>query len=295
MSRSPNILDMELYRRKRFHNPLFNILTDDFDNVFLEKNLSIEYIVEKFYVDDRSGEGITNERIFELFTSRPYNILKSDDLSSYLDNFPGMLYFLLGKKGIGKTITLRYFINKLQNNDNVQDKDKLGLIYLDLRPKKTDNSFLNDLPTTFIEELFFGIKREVSCLSPYLEEPSHIKKLDTSYNYLPDDVLIQRVLDNKAEAIEFLFNYTTPKNYQIYLVVDNVDDFPIISIKSIIDKCLELKSRFNIKCIIALRDYWNPQNLNIDDTNICSCYLTKPDIYKIVLKRVSTLPINSIT
>jgi hypothetical protein len=285
---------METYRRKRFHNPLFNILTDEFDNVFIEKNLSIEHILENFYVDERSSEGITNERLYSLFTSKPHHINKAKDLLTQFDDFPGMVYLLLGKKGTGKTITLRHFINKL-NNNTLQNKNRLAIAYLDLRPKKTDRAFLDGLPNTFFDELFFTIKREIPSISQYLEIPSSIKELDKSYKYLSDETLIQRVLDNKTEALEFLFNYTSLSKYEIYLIIDNVDDFPIISIKRVIDKCIDLKNKFNLKCIVALRDYWNPQNLNIDDTNICSCYLSKPDIYKIVLRRLETVPIDHIT
>ena len=40
--REPNIVNMNLYRRKEFHNPLFNALTNELDNIVLEKGLPDE-------------------------------------------------------------------------------------------------------------------------------------------------------------------------------------------------------------------------------------------------------------
>jgi hypothetical protein len=50
----------------------------------------------------------------------------------------------------------------------------------------------------------------------------------------------------------------------------------------------------HIKCIIALRDYWNRQNLRIQDKNICAYYLTKPDIFEILKRRLNAIPIDEI-
>lgn len=89
--------------------------------------------------------------------------------------------------------------------------------------------------------------------------------------------------------MEFLFSFINRSDYDLYIIIDNIDDFPKVAINSLIDKCVEFKNNYNLKCIIALRDYWSPLNLNITDTNICSCYLNEPNIYKIIIKRLGNL------
>lgn len=296
MKRKPNILDLDLYRRDRFHNPLFDLITDDFDNAFLEKNLDDEYILDHFYVDDRSDESVTNERLLSLFTSKPHLICRSKDLFSKIDSDPGMVYLLLGKKGIGKTLLLKYFFNQIKYHGKYLPIERTLLSYLDLKSKKSDSHFLNSLPTTLVEELFFYIKREDLSLSSYLSIPSKIREIDNSYMYIEDDSsLVQRVLDNKQEALEFLFTWATKQQIDLFLIFDNVDDFPGKAIKAIIDKCIELKDKFNAKCVVALRDYWNPHALSITDINICACHLGKPDIYNIVKNRLNCIPVKNIS
>jgi len=289
MSRTSNIVDMRKYRRIDFHNPLFNNVTGDFDDVFIEKNVTVDHILDNYYVDDRTKSNPTSERIFSLFTSQPKEIKKAMDLASNIITDPGMVYILLAKKGNGKTITLRHFKRECLRNKKYLPSDKCGIAYLDLKTKKSDNNFLKNLPSSLLTELFYTIKRKVKPLAPFLNHPRYIRLIDENYSYLSDDILIQRLLDNKEEALEFLLGYINNSEYDLYIIIDNVDDFPKVAINSIIDKCVEFKNNFNLKCIIALRDYWNPQNLNITDTNICSCHLNDPDIHQIILKRLDNI------
>ena len=289
MGRSTNILDMSSYRRKEFHNPLFNNATDDFDDIFIEKNVTVDHVLDNYYVDTRTEKNFTNERIFSLFTSQPKEIKKAMDLASNIVKNPGMVYMLLAKKGHGKTITLRQFKRECLSDKKHLPSEKCGIAYVDLKTKKSDKNFLNNLPGSLMIELFYTIKRKVKILSPFLNDPTHIKRIDECYNFLPDEVLIQSLLNNKEEALEFLFSFIDNSEYDLYIIIDNVDDFPVVAINSLIDKCVELKTNFNLKCIIALRDYWSPKNLNITDTNICSCYLNEPDIYKIILRRLENI------
>ena len=161
MSRSCNITDMRPYRRKRFHNPLFNNAIDDFDNIFLEKNVTVDHVLDNFYVDVRTGKNFTNERIFSLFASQPKEIKKAMDLASNIVKNPGMIYMLLAKKGHGKTIALRQFKRECLRNKKYLSTEKCGIAYLDLKTKKYDNNFLKNLPSSLMTELFYTIKRQV--------------------------------------------------------------------------------------------------------------------------------------
>jgi DNA-binding MarR family transcriptional regulator len=303
--RTPNIKDLNVYRRREFHNPLFNLLTNEFDDLMLEKSLSDEYILENLYVDNRTGERIVREKLFNLWTKTPQDVSRSGDLHSGMQrNNHGLVYLLLGKKGTGKTITLKRI--SLDIRKGTKDEDNLHVIYLDLMTKKSDVSFLdklsteNDLPISLMEEIYDTIKddttkKEMGSLSDYLTEIKKMRELDDNYKFFKEDEdVVKDIRKDKPETIRNLFRRLSALEHKTYLIIDNIDDFPIISIKSIIDKCLELMRKYNLKCIIALRDYWNPQNLKIDDKNICSYYLTKPDIFEILKKRLNLMPIDNI-
>jgi len=73
MKREPNITPFRVqkFKRQLFHNPLFNLLSREFDNVFKEFHVSEEYILEKFYVDSRLDKTVTNHDLISRFSSRP--------------------------------------------------------------------------------------------------------------------------------------------------------------------------------------------------------------------------------
>lgn len=167
MSRSCNITDMSRYRRKKFHNPLFNNATDDFDNIFIEKNVTVDYVLDNYYVDARTANNMSNERIFSLFASQPKEIKKAMDLASNIVTNPGMVYMLLAKKGHGKTITLRQFTRECLRDKKYLPTEKCGIAYIDLKTKKSDSNFLNNLPSSLMTEIFYAIQREVEILSPF--------------------------------------------------------------------------------------------------------------------------------
>jgi len=195
-----------------------------------------------------------------------------------------MIYCLLGKKGMGKTILLRHYYREMTLNKKYIKSDTNIIVMVDLKSKKGDKKFKELLPGSLMEEIFYIIKRD-KYLCQYFENPDKIREIDNTYKLIRDDsILASRILDKKEEALEFLFNWAYINNYGIHIIVDNVDDFPAISIKTIIDKCIELKDKFSANCIISLRDYWHPNNLRIDDTNICSCNLGKPDVFEIIKK-----------
>ncbi|MDY6990633.1 MAG: hypothetical protein SWQ30_21525 [Thermodesulfobacteriota bacterium] len=293
MDRIANLYKLGEHRRK-FHNPLFNVLTDDFDNAFLEKNITDEFILKKFYEESRSRESVTNARLLELFNSPPKMISKVSEFVEKFSTDPGMTYLLIGKKGIGKTVFLKKYFAEMEVSRKYIRTDSDINVYLDLRSKKTNKLFLETVHHSLGVAIFDDIKRHNEKSSKYLKEPEYMRQLDPNYKNMDDNTLSLRVLDNKNEVIEALFTWAKRMKYGVTLIVDNIDDFPLYAVKAIIDKCVELKKEFSAKCIIALRDYWPPRKLEIDDSHICSCHLGKPDVYKIVKKRLMAIDTKNI-
>ncbi len=287
MSRTTNIGDMTGRRRSGFFNPVFDAMTRRFDEAFHERHLSDDFILQHFYVDRRAGGANDAAKILELFESAASSEASSTaDVATGLTANPGMLYMVLGKRGTGKTVFLKHLMRTIASDGRPDDTPKRSFVYLDLRPKKSNTGFLDDLPTAVLEEMFYEIKRNSPLLKPYLEEPDCIRQIDPAYQHMDPSVLVQRVMDNKAEALELLFHHTQETGHQVYVVMDNIDDFPVSAVRTVLDVCFELKSKFSLECIVALRDQWTPQRLDIVDANICCFFLKPPDIAKVVSRRL---------
>ena len=291
-TRTANIEDFNKHRRST-NNPLFDLLTSAFDHELLEMSRTKEYVLNNLFIDTRTDERIVREKLFDLWKTSPRNVDKTEVLHSHTNGASGFTYLLLGKKGTGKSITL----NRFSSDITLEANDNTHIIFLDLITKKSDQAFLEQLPNSLIEEIYDSIKEgrhpQNGDLTAYLIDMPKMRQLDEAYTYLADADVAKYVLENKAETIAKLFQLLS-FDHETYLIIDNVDDFPLQHIKIIIDKCVDLMQNYKLKCIVALREYWNPQNLDIDDQNICSFYLTKPDILKILMKRLELIPIENV-
>lgn len=289
MIREPNLYDLERQGLRRYkHNPLFYLLTDEFDNAFREKEVDDDYVLEHYYVDKRECTNVTNEELFRRF-SRGLKILTSSaDLATETSDNPGLIYLLVGKKGIGKTILLKHYSKRVLDNIENNKRSKTVAVYLDLKNKKTDIKFLSGLPESLMEELFNHIYYK-SKIKKYLFEPKCIRKMHRRYEIIPGDRLVERMLDKKEESIDCLFKFLKSKGYKLVVIIDNIDDFGVPSVVSIIDKCRDMKDKYNAKCIVAVRDYWTPAQLEIDDSELCSIHLSEPDIREIIKKRLKAI------
>lgn len=294
MVRKPNLYNLEIQNLRRYQNfnPIFDILKNDFGDALLGSRVDDDYIVEHYYIDERESENVTNKAIFPFFQNELKMIYDSTCIVKEISNNMGCVYLLIGKKGIGKTTTLKYYhqkvLPKIENNDNNIS------IYLDLRDKWSDDEFKRNIQVSLINEIFIYI-RKMPEISKYLKEPKFARKLDIAYKYLPDDRLVERILDHKEEAIKFLFEYLKSHKYKIILIIDNIDDFGATNVRNIIIKCRELKNEYGAQCIVAVRDYWTPRNLDIDDSQLCSLHLSKPNIKKIIEKRLKSIDTSSVT
>ena len=288
--RTANIPDTTPYRVKKPFNPLFALLMNAMDKLLLELDLPDEgfdklFVKKRILKDHHSGE------IFEAAGPKASG-----------DSFPsGYVYLIQGKKGSGKTVTLNRFMQDVQKT-LVERNEKTYIFYLNLLSKTTDKPFKKRLLTTdgeedinnsLIHELYDKIKQNAE-LKTYLEEPEKIKQLDGAYQYLPDSILVQRMLDNKSEAVRKLLKYLSDKSSFIYLIIDNIDDFSLEHIRGLINTCTELRDAHKLKCIVALRDYWNRRTLEISDRQLLFLDIGFPDVTAIAKRRLDSLPIDSL-
>lgn len=289
--RKSNVIDItEQGLRRKFHNPLFNAIVDDLDIIFNESGVSEKEINDNWYVDSRTSENVTNKELINRFISTPRLITKSSDFVEHTKKNSGKLYLLLGKKGIGKTaLILNYYYSHADvSDDNI-------IIYLDLRPLKSDNQYMSRLPGSMMDYIFDEIKRKNSNISQYLTIPSKIREIDKNYEHISDDsILTKHILDNKEEAMGYLFGFLMNKKYSLEILIDNLDDFSVLAVRKIIDKALHIKLQYKVRCLVALRDYWSPKKLEIDDYNICCGHLSKPDILEIIKQRISSIDISKL-
>jgi hypothetical protein len=294
MIREANLYNLERQGLRRYeHNPLFYLLTDEFDNAFRERDVDVDYVLENYYIDKRGPRNVTNGAIFERFSKRLKIVTSSVSLATEFSNTQGLVYLVIGKKGIGKTILLNYYSKKVLDTIENNKRSKTVAIYLDLKNKKSDANFLNRLPGSLMEELFENVYYK-SKMKKYLFEPKCIRKLHRRYEIISEDNrLVERMLDKKEESIDCLFRFLKSEGYTVVVIIDNIDDFGVPYVVSIIDKCREMKDKYNAKCIVAVRDYWTPAQLEIDDSELCSIHLSEPDVKEIIKKRLNAIDTDS--
>jgi energy-coupling factor transporter ATP-binding protein EcfA2 len=283
MKRKAEVYNIEEQNLIQEHNLIYRVVKDAFDTFFLEKNIREEDVDGIFYVDKRLDELSSNEKITMHWTNHNIpinNITSSQDLQNKIKS-NGMVYFLLGRKGSGKSTELVHFAEKYKNNSNVL------VIYLDLRTKKTDNDFQSNLHRKIYDEIYEKITLNELAFSKYITEPKYAKQLKPAYKHLSNHGISEIMLYNKKELITSFFDWLKKENKIIYLIFDNVDDWSIKSVQTAIDVCTDFKNKLKVKALIALRDYWTPRNLRLTDKNYASLLLSKPDFFEVINKRLS--------
>ena len=318
MRRTSNIESSVNSKQRNFHNPLFNMLTVAFDKFIVGSGLAEEELLE-LYVDDGN-----RKKLYDIFTQ---NVNENEKMHiSTPMHHSGFVYLLHGKKGIGKTITLKTISSDIRENN--KDKNDTYVIYLDLMTKKNDESFLKDtdlfisklkknsipieselllniftkntgLFVSIVEAIYDSInndshKKTMGNLSEYLTDINKMRELHPAFLHLGNERLVEVVLGDKAETVKKIFSLLSARKTKVYLIIDNIDDFPLSSVKNIIDICIKLSQDYKVRCIIGLRNYWNLKAMNINDTNISSFFLDTPNVLEIVKKRLKSIPIDNI-
>ena len=296
MTRMPNIRTAGDYRRDKY-NPLFDLITGEFDDNFKERSYTIDQILEKLYVDNRLEESVTNEQILRLFTMSEAAIVTGlDDFITDLVEMSRTVYLLLGKKGIGKTMLVCHFAKQAHAGhiDGISQDDMV--LYLDLKNRRNDKQFKDDLPSSLTKLMLGELTKRGNPFRRILLEPTKLRTLHPLFKNISDDgELLKRVHTNPDEAISFFLDWMGSHNHKSFLIVDNLDDFDSQSIKTIYDKCDLLKTDFAVRCIIALRDWWTPHRLNIGDRLVCGKHLSKPNVYEVMKKRIYAVNTTRIT
>jgi hypothetical protein len=259
-------------------NPIFDQVKPNLDTYLFQKNISEEDIDGEFYVDARMGDNPTNEQIMRLWAA-PEEITSYNSLKGKIVN-SGLVYLLLGRKGTGKSTLLVHFLN-----EEKEKRNKLIPIYLDLKSKKTDAVFRRDVHNE-IRKLIIDIIREKELAGFEYFSPEKMEELSPFYKGISADEKYNIISNKKDELLGFFFSRMKSDGNIVYVVFDNIDDWPRRDVQAIIDIATEFKDRYHTYCIIALRDYWTPRNLRLTDHQYASYFLRNPDFNEIIKKRL---------
>jgi hypothetical protein len=280
MNRKAEVYNIEEQDFIQEHNIVYNVVKDAFDTYFLEKNIQEQDVDGEFYIDKRLSEYSSHEKIIKHWKTQPEQVTSSQDLKDKIQK-NGLVFFLLGRKGSGKSTILVHFVEGLKSNNNIL------AIYLDLRTKKTDTNFLTNLHNKIYGEIYENIVEKELPLFKYITDPRYARELKPTYKHLSNQEVSKILINQKKEIITAFFSWLKKKGIIVYLIFDNVDDWAIDDVQRAIDVCTELKNKQSIKTIIALRDYWTPRNLRITDKTYASLLLSKPDFIEVINKRLN--------
>ena len=284
MTREQEVYDIEEQGLKQEHNIIYSIVKGSFDKYLME-NAICQKEVDIFYIDKRLNKLSLNKLMVKNWSNdtKTENILSSQNFKDMIqkNGENGFFHLLLGRKGSGKSTLIVHFLGEIRNDNNVLS------IYLNLRTKKTDNNFLNNLHDRLYDEIYDNIFQNESSFSKYITYPQFARQLNPIYENLTDNEIAREVLLNKKRIMTDLFSWLPKNNKIIYLFVDNVDDWSLDAVRKAIDFCTNIKSSFNIKVIIALRDYWTPKRLGLTDKNYTPLSLAIPDYIEIIKKRLT--------
>jgi len=262
-------------------NPIYNLVKQELDIYLLQKTLNENDINEEFYVDDRANEIPTGSHVLKLWKKTPDDVVTSYNAFRNKINNNGLVYLLIGRKGSGKTTILIHF-----KEESAADKHILN-IYLDLKSKKSDKKFLSNFHDDIYELIYDKIMD--SKLSSYFNDINFAKNINSFYKYLSNADLSKLLLTNKKDYVKNFLKYTKKTmDITIYLILDNIDDWPKEAVQTAIDVCgsSEFRSELGIRSVIALRDCWTTRSLNLSDYIYASIMLSNPNYFSIIKKRL---------
>lgn len=272
--------------KKDKYNPLFDLFKNEFDKAFKSEEEDIDYILDNFYVDSRDGRDFTNLNVMT-YINKKFDIENLADLEGNISKIKGKLFLLVGKKGIGKTTLLNAYLRNL--NRNIIPSSKFIPIYLDLKNMKDNEKFKAYLEDNIYVEINIYISENLPDIAKYLHDFPLMQELDKNFESMPKGDLCKWFLDNEVKVTDKLLRYLRKRGYTILIIIDNIDDFSVHDIKAIIDLAQYMRHHYGAKCLVAIRDHWNPRDLRVSDRTIAALNLYRPVIREIIFQRLAAV------
>lgn len=281
MSKFCNLTDMEIYRRS-YSNALFNSHFPSFDKIFRMIDISL---VPSLFVEERLDNSTTSIDYFNRFKIAPI-IKTKKSLNTLLDNGGdvGSVYFLLGKKGVGKTTLLRhYFSNHLQ--------DELGFyIFLDLYGMTAS---YDGVEKYIWESIRFELKKH-KYSKRFFDSTADAKIARPLFNDVSSDKIAEFIISDSINYTkDVLLHISTTR--RTYLIFDNSDELGMDIVENISRFGVSMIKSFPLRIIINLRDYWEEKILKKlkRQVQVNSSVLSPPKIEYIIKKRIENLNLDS--
>jgi len=137
-----------------------------------------------------------------------------------------------GRKGNGKTVTLKKLAQRIQ--EEAQQPDKLHILFLNMLYKKFADSFLRRLEGEDNIDIILSLLRNAildndssillqgSSLGCYLNEPSKMKDLSSLYKFYDDKKIAEHMDANRIDTMRNLFRHLKENKHKTYLFIDNI-------------------------------------------------------------------------
>jgi GTPase SAR1 family protein len=275
--------------RRSFSNALFNQTYKTFDNVFRKIDLDSD---PNLFTKNRIDKIITNKDFFTRFDVDTDNLIEApnnlDDFLKRSSPTPsvGSMYFLFGKKGIGKSTLTKYYIQ------NFLEKQRTVPIYIDLHGL---NCHINEIQLEIKKRIQNYLYND-EYSSKFFQNPSEAKKVRKEFEYFTDSDIAKAIFYDRQNGYtyleQFLLFLAKDLKKQIYLFFDNTDELAVEFVSEIIRCSYDIRSSVSLRVIHCLRDYWGSPKLNFGKQyQVLSTYLTPPDLHDLIQKRINYLKI----
>jgi len=280
MTRKYNITDMEIYRRS-FSNALFNTHFKSFDNIFRMADISS---IPELFVDERLDNNLSSLEYYNRFKMAPI-IKTQEELKTYLgsNNQLGSIYFLVGKRGVGKSTILRSYFNN-HNHDIISLPLVLDLFGMTTSRENVENYIW--------DKIYHSIKSDERTRL-YFDEIDYAKKIRPIFKHLENDKIAELIILDRITYAKEVLLYLSKIN-RIYLVIDNTDELGLDMVLNITKVGYSIAKDFPMRVIFALREYWeNPVFTALKrQIQFNVTYLPPPKIAEIIKRRIDKIQLD---
>ncbi len=281
--RQCNITNLNEYKRA-FSNALFHQTYSAFDAIFRRIDITD---MPNLFCELRTNNVVTNRNFFSRFKMHEDDVIAdTSQLDSFLkDNYPsthnGSMYYVFGKKGVGKSTLLTYYISRYLS------QQKYIPIYLDLY-----GIDIEDLYQSINRKLYESLYNS-QLTKKYFISPENAKEVRKEFSSMSDEWIIDKIYKDHENKYQFtyqlLHHLAEERQKKIYIFFDNTDELGFDVIIQIIRLSYNIISnKIPVRIIHALRDYWGaPEFVNQARQFQVSCtYLTPPNITELINARI---------